>query len=444
MDDASISEHRHEDIFNGKINFLSKRLSDNDRITGALLILLYSPFISNLAESLWDSFFLPGAGLLKYLVFSVFLFLAMPGIITALGKRFALMVSLSAIFMFLCMISSVLVPEIRAPLLLETEIRFIIFGALSFVLVCSIDDISTLWAPLTKASWLISACGLLFYLSALFFQDIYSMSFSYAMLIPIFVLTANFFRTHKWYNIAVPFLLLLMVFTRGSRGVLASLLAAILLCSFNWIFSELKKRVRSSVFIAILTFLAASITLIVINLQKILSLAGRVLNRIGLEGRTVSLFSQGNSFALSGRDGITESLFHELDKNPFAFHGIYGSGVVAGDHKHIDMTGMYAHDIVLELIFTFGIVVGIILFAIISCMVIFALFRTRTPVERNLVILFIASGLVPSFISNLVWTFTDFWILMGICTGVILREVRDYRKNKTDLKVMQRWNSATN
>ncbi|MCL1789755.1 MAG: hypothetical protein FWG40_00090 [Peptococcaceae bacterium] len=415
---------------------LCKVLTDNEKIVIALLFLLYMPFIAKVPQSIWSAFFLPGSGVILLVAIGVGLLFALPGLSIAINRHFVLLLSLASMFTLLCIVSFVLSPEIKASLLLETTLRFIIFGALALVLIYSIDDFDIFWKYLIRSSYIVSFCGFFYYLSSLFYADTYSMPFSYALIIPMVVLSINFMKSHNWYDAVTILFLLLMVFARGSRGALVVLFAAAALFMFNWIFHELNKKVRKPIFIGIVASLVSALSLLIVNLQSVLPLTGRLLEKIGLGGRTITLFSQGEIFHLSGREEITESLLLELGKDPFAFHGIYGTGVVAGDFMHIDMGGMYAHNIVLELIFTFGIVTGLFMFALVIGIILVSFFIARKSSERNLLILFISLGLVPAFFSDILWINTPFWVLMALSSVIIVHWAKNRIQTKKEVKVV--------
>ncbi|MEG0693274.1 MAG: O-antigen ligase family protein [Oscillospiraceae bacterium] len=413
--------------------FLKGKYTADQKISISVIAIVFVRFIATTCGALWNCMHLPGQSLVLYLTCAICGLIALPGIIAAFSKHFKVMIGISAAFLMLCIMTVAFFPQNPVAIINNTALRFLVFGALSVTLIISIGDLTTLWAMLRKVSYGIALLGVLYYLAALEPIGVYSMPFAYVMLIPLIVLLFSFFKEHKWYDLVIPFFLLLMILARGSRGALISIIAAVVMILFNFLLSKkIREKMKKTTYVFLWIIIIVGIILLVANIEKVLTAIGIVLSKLGMDGRTVALFSSGDIFHSSGRDYITDIVSTTVASNPFAAHGIYGTGVAVNDFMQIGIAGEYAHNIILELIFTFGIVGGAAMLAAIAFIIVFGLIKSKENDERKLIILFIAIGLFPLFISEIVWTSMTFWMLIGIMCKVIHDRYRKTHRKKLE------------
>ncbi len=177
-----------------------------------------------------------------------------------------------------------------------------------------------------------------FYLSMLFnggfIIEGYSMTFSYALLFPAFVLLSK----ERWYWKAVGVVLMLEMLAIGSRGAFLVATAYLLYTIFG----------RKISFSKIVIYGSLLFALFFLFWNKIISLLVDLFNNLGIQSRTLALLIDNEIITHdSGREEIAKSAWELIDKAP-----IFGSGVWA-DRQYIDA---YCHNIFLELLVDFGYV----------------------------------------------------------------------------------------
>lgn len=178
----------------------------------------------------------------------------------------------------------------------------------------------------------------IFYLSMLFnggfIIEGYSMTFSYALLFPAFVLLSK----ERWYWKAVGVVLMLEMLAIGSRGAFLVATAYLLYTIFG----------RKISFSKIVIYGSLLFALFFLFWNKIISLLVDLFNNLGIQSRTLALLIDNEIITHdSGREEIAKSAWELIDKAP-----IFGSGVWA-DRQYIDA---YCHNIFLELLVDFGYV----------------------------------------------------------------------------------------
>ena len=142
----------------------------------------------------------------------------------------------------------------------------------------------------------------------------------------------------------------------------------------------------------------------VIFLREILIFANTILNRIGIYSRSIDLFLEGEMY-LSGRDIIYGEVINQIVSNP-----IFGIGL-AGDRIYTG--GVYSHNIFLEILSGFGIIMGSVILIVIGFISIKSLF-SRDLEGSNLMLIWFCIGFVPLTVSGSYLTEFQFWIFLGL------------------------------
>lgn len=97
------------------------------------------------------------------------------------------------------------------------------------------------------------------------------------------------------------------------------------------------------------------VLLISIFFIPIMSFTSDLLNNIGYESRTVAKLLYGGLLESSGRDFIRERILAEANLNQYVPFGLFGDRVIA---QKIGIGDVYIHNIFLEIIIDFGIILG--------------------------------------------------------------------------------------
>lgn len=223
----------------------------------------------------------------------------------------------------------------------------------------------------------------------------YMMQFSYLLLPFVCIMSIRFFseKEKKFIHLLMIFIELILMFSYGSRGPL--------LCYA--VFLLLYFLVAGKSLIAKIVLLV-TLALIITNLTQILNFIGNTFISFGIESRTIDLITSGSILYGSGRDEIYSLIVSKINERP-----LIGWGPM-GEYLFIDE---YAHNIVLEILFDFGIVMGGIVLLLIFLPIVFSFFNTK----KELLPFFIAVlsyGVVSLFFSGSYLIEDSFYVFLAL------------------------------
>lgn len=289
-------------------------------------------------------------------------------------------------------------------LLLLTSVRYpsigiSVFSSYGWIIISFIPiiisilhtDLDTLYNYLHGTSYFITLLCTLIY-----FFHIRNLStnlvFSYTLLLP-FLIHINEFIKKK--NILIFILILFesyMLLTYGSRG---TLVCAVLFV----VFLILKKIGLKNLKYFI------GICLIIFSIYEIMYFTG-VFDSIyqyyleeGRYIRILDLISKGEFFSNNGRFEIYHNYFGYILEKPFLGWGI-GADIYIG---------IFPHNLLIELIFNFGIILGTILIIIMIILIAKLLLNNN----HSLFLILFCSGILPLFFSFSYLEWMNFWIFIG-------------------------------
>jgi len=275
--------------------------------------------------------------------------------------------------------------------------RYIIDGA--FYLLCinipcflclvSIGDLVYLKKIILYLSYLIFVLGLIYcyfiWIGQIIFS-VYSMSFSYYLLLPALV-----FVSQKKILFTGLFMLICMqmVFLGSRGGLVAAIIYAILLA-----FIDDKNR----------KFRLISTILMVILSGTLLSLFLKLSDKTGVTSRTLEMLQQGDISNSTGRLDIYDTIWNSILDSPYFGHGIYGDRVI--------LDGIYCHNIFLEMFHNFGLFFGgglilLILFSLIKG------FLNSDNDCKKLLLMFFCYGFIPFLVSGSYLNNAEFGLFIG-------------------------------
>lgn len=200
-------------------------------------------------------------------------------------------------------------------------------------------------------------------------EDMYNLSFGYALLLPTLFLI--YFNKNK---ILITFLILAILLA-GSRGPLIPIFIFILAKMFM---AYSKKKIF---------FIFTSILLIFIALFPILL---NYLSDIGINSRTLFLLLDGSLDSDSGRGNIYTFVWEKVLERPLIGYGFFADRV---------FLGVYCHNIFMEMFLNWGIFIPLFLYIIIMCIGLY-LYRKINDEERLLLILLFSSSVIPLLLSS--------------------------------------------
>ncbi len=220
-----------------------------------------------------------------------------------------------------------------------------------------IYDYDRFYTELINTAIFISSVNTLFLL--LFFLgnyggSEYSMGYSQALVFPTNVLISLYFKNDrkkltKLVHLVLIVTNILSIIVFGSRGAIVSIaffIIVMFIASDNYDFNKKVQRI-----ILILVFLL----ILVVFSKQILQFAVRILNQIGMSSRTLELLVSSGFLTDNGRMDIWRVLIEKIKDSPFAIRGINADQLLQTGFYH---NSNYAHNLFLELIYSFGILIG--------------------------------------------------------------------------------------
>lgn len=269
-----------------------------------------------------------------------------------------------------------------------------------FIYSKSLKDITVFKEVMRKSSYIIFFIGIIIQ-TLVFLGNVsigtYSMALSYYLLFSALLFADEIIDSFRFRTLVMLIITILIIFALGSRGPLLSLIVFVLLKLIKQ-----KRRITYQKFIITLAFVFALIISLT-NLNKIFNLLYRILLEHGINSRTLWIFIN-EDFYLSGRDTIYNLLLEHIANKPILGYGIGGDRVLIGG---------YAHNIFLELLIDYGVIVGGILLLLLILTLIYRL-ASKNEKYYNVVSIWISYGFIHLIVSSSYLTDIKFWILLGI------------------------------
>ena len=312
------------------------------------------------------------AALLRILFSALFVGIAM---IWICKRKFLLLFSTYTLFLFLFLLSSIIdinnfdyIKDEGTKLTLAINIPIF----LSYVSIKNEDIFKKVCLVI---SWI--TVPFVFIYVALFLtsnlpmlEHLYNMSFGYSLLLPLLFLI--YFEQNK----LLIFFLLLAILVAGSRGPLIPILTYILYRIIKY--NSFKKQV---------ILILGVVVIVIITLPMFVSYID---NSIGITSRTSLLLTEGSLASDSGRGEIYDFIWSHVLQKPILGHGVFADRV---------LLGVYCHNIVLEFLLDFGLLIPIA-FLLFSTIIIILLLKVMNNNEKELLVLFFVASIFPLLISN--------------------------------------------
>lgn len=279
----------------------------------------------------------------------------------------------------------------------ESAFKFFFISLPCFIYMCSLAELRIFESITKKASKIIYLFGItlgILVIAKKILIGSYSMTMSYYMLLPTITFLKEFFDKHSIKYLLLSIISAFIMLAIGSRGAIMCLGIYIILYQIINL-----KRGNSG---KILTLLFAIIICIICS-RNILVVLNSVLAKFDIYSRNISLFLRKGIY-LSGREILYEEIIKQI-----LLHPIVGIGI-AGDRAYI---GGYVHNIFLEILSGFGIIIGVVIITLLCC-IIFASLLNKDKYNSNLVLIWLCVGFLPLIVSGSYLTSFPFWIFMGL------------------------------
>lgn len=309
---------------------------------------------------------------------------------------------------------------------METSLVFFFSCSIPFALILLIHNFDVLYICLKKVSVIVSICSLIPVIMvvlgqmSLFGEKLqYFMGYGYSCLVPALILFFEFWKGKKIIHLALFCFLLVSIILLGSRGPLFPIglyvLYTVLNESFVFLKGVKKLTMKSTLLLAVSFFVM--LFLIVLS-DSLFSSLSSFLSVNNISSRTINVLLDGDFTKLSGRESIYSVLLSEIENDFIAVRGINAEYLIIG---------IYAHNIVVEILYQFGCVLG----GALLCLLLLCILRTLSALNstaKELAVIFMISSICQLWNSGTLWTNHLFWvwIALSFClTKALPREVKE-------------------
>lgn len=252
-----------------------------------------------------------------------------------------------------------------------------------------IDDVSSLLKALRIYALIVSMILLysLFFRGQAFNDGRYSMTLSFICLLPAAILLLSFRNNHQPIDLLGAIVIVAAIIAFGSRGSLLALALYVVLGLFR------RAKVQH-IIIAVIVLL-----LIYCSLPSMISLLVNS-SSIFAQSRTVQYMLGGYLYEDSGRSLLYVSVLNELGHHPFAVRGINSDYL---------LLGVYTHNIVLEILYEFGCLLGGFICLDLLFRVINTFIKADDSSESELCLLLMFASIPSLMLSHSLWAEWTFW-----------------------------------
>ena len=305
---------------------------------------------------------------------------------------------------FLLLILSILFFQENNRYFIENTVVYFSLYVELCVVIIAIRDFAITYNLLNKISSYIGIVNLIFLLCNLFGfvtivrdleQGTYNMGFGYACLLPAIILLCSNTKNSSIYNFIYIFGFIVSILLYASRGPLLGILVAFMYFTFRIMFCKHPRN-----FLLVIT----ALIILIISHQAVIIMLTQILDRLGIYSRTFDLLT--NEFThMSGREIIYMTLINKISEDPLAIRGI---------NAEWHIFGTYAHNILIELYYQFGVILGSTILLVIFTLVFNNLLIKKLEYIELLKLIFLFSSIPALFVSGSLWTNFSFWIWIGL------------------------------
>lgn len=269
-----------------------------------------------------------------------------------------------------------------------------LFYVLSIICICLDTFYFLYYGQLTKAE------------DELLEEGGYSMNAAYKLLPYVLFVIWRLYRKPTFIGGALSFLGVFLLLSYGTRGPIVCLLSFVVVYFLFFIKSKHAKIIKT---ILVLSVLALSKIF-----NELILLTQGLLIELGMSSRIFDKYLSGDITEDSGReDFITTPLLNILNgSDSFWGHGYFGS---------YNVVGTYPHNIIIEFMFTFGKLFGLLLLFMLAILIFKALINRSSLVEKSFFVLLICTSIIKLLMTG---TFLDdafFFFMIGYGVQLLKR-----------------------
>lgn len=311
------------------------------------------------------------------------------------------------LFMSILYISHYLIFTQNSVYLIELSFQFFLISLLGFTYSMGIKNWDIFHKMTEIAANLIFLIGLLFALFVflgIFDFNEYSMSLSYYMLIPSIIYLNKIIKKFSPRYIILFLVSMIVILALGSRGAVLCVLIFIFLKALSLLKYLTLKKIYIGIIIFILTIFLS------LNLKSIFEyLFNFLYYQFDIYSRSLDMFITDGNYS-SGRDDLYSHSIKVLMDYPFGGVGLAGDRVI--------LQSDYVHNIFLEVLLNFGILIGLIIIISYIILIFYCLFVVK--VNNELIIIWFTIGFCPLLVSGSYLADIEFWIFNGLLVSTLL------------------------
>lgn len=222
---------------------------------------------------------------------------------------------------------------------------------------------------------------------------------------------------HYWLSVIFSFLGFFLIISMGTRGPLVCILFFVSMYLF--FLSNNSHKFGTMVLLAILGLL------IMLNLESILLYMVDLLSSLNMSSRIFQIMIE-NSFMENSSSEERISFMNILLNEMTTFYSFFGHGF-AGSYRFIQS---YPHNIIYEVFFSFGYVVGGLLIILFVYLIIKSFHFCKDSTSKSFLLLLLSCGFVHLLMSNTFLQDSYFFLLIGYCVKSTYRNINCLNRNK--------------
>lgn len=310
-------------------------------------------------------------------------------IVFSIFRRPFMFIGTYLIAIVILLLHSFIFPE-NAPYLWRESLRFtlpmVISSALCVITVGRIDLFERVLYVISWVAVVEIAIYVISYLRGDFLIDNYNMSFSYACLFPMISL----YRKRKSLPVLFSLLIFIIVVAIGSRG-------AAIIFTVYLIFDILQRNRK----------LLIPLVVLVLSINALLPLLVDIFDTIGIHSRTLAHFTTGQMGRVDDRNPLYALGVNSVLTSPFLGVGLWGDRVL--------INGSYVHNIVIEILMDFGLLIGGVLIIFFILIGVFKFLRLDKK-HKNDFVAYTLMCIAPLMFSSSYLILPEFGIYVGLMT----------------------------
>jgi O-antigen ligase len=384
--------------------------------TAALLMLCFQPIVSLFVN--YFRFFIT----LPFRIDTLFIYSVIIIITTIVFFKFAkfsfnIKIYMISLFILVSLLVSSFLPYANESNLIDIAVNFSLYGILFLFIMAHQVNFATLRMFMNYSAYII----LFYVVSDLFIfgfieilnTEYYSMTYAYFLYIPAIVFLNNLFVKNESLiiNAGLFIITTLLLFAMGTRGPILFIIAYLFIKLFFLIYFYPKKQ---NIFLITII----GLTVLLIFSEYILDFIFNFIDILNLSSRIFDYLSSDSFLSSDGRIRIYRSVINYLIQNP-----IFGIGL-GNDRVYITesfgysqiqlLSGLYSHNIILEVLISYGLIIGsiIVIWFLYTFTVIF--FKSLRSDYGEILLMFFAISVFPLMISGSFINYPLFFGLLGL------------------------------